>query len=109
MRRLLHVTALAVAALSLAACTPSAGIDPAPAVSAARVDRLQARLDVVRPYAEMLLPYLSEARAMRLRLVLSGIERSLSVARTAATLAEQRAALKSAEQAIVGVEKKPTE
>ncbi len=107
MHRILHVTALAVAALSLAACTPSAGLDPTPVVSASRVDRLQARYNAVRPYAEMLLPYLSEARAARLRLVLSGIERALVVAQTAATLAEQRGALAAAERAIAAVEKRP--
>ncbi|WP_230769546.1 hypothetical protein [Sphingomonas sp. Leaf4] len=108
MHHILHVTALAVAALSLAACTPPAGIDPVPVASTASVDRLQARYDAARPYADMLLPYLSEARAARLRFVLSGIERALVVARTAATLVEQRAALASAERAILAVEKQPS-
>jgi len=107
MLRILHATAAAVAMLSLAACTAPGGIDPAAPIAVAKVDQLQGRFDAVQPYAVMLLPYLSVERAARLRLVLAGIERALIAARLAATVADRRAALAVAEQAIARVEKRP--
>ncbi|KQM65776.1 hypothetical protein ASE75_05970 [Sphingomonas sp. Leaf17] len=63
------------------------------------VDRAQAAYDRIAATAQIILPYVSPARAARIQLALSLAERGLIAARLASTLAEQRAALARAEAA----------
>jgi trans-aconitate methyltransferase len=85
-------------ALSLAACATMR------APSTAQLDRVQARYDQVKAFADLLLPYLPEHRAARVRLAGRVADRALLAARVATTIAEQRAALARAEAAIGGVD-----
>lgn len=94
MRRAAITLLLAVTAVPQAACV---GL---PTPSADAVERIQSRFDRVRPYAELILPHLSPARADRVRLALALVERALAAARTATTLIEQQRALKAAETAL---------
>lgn len=94
MRRLLFAAALATASLPLTACVGPAHL------SADTVATVQARYDRLRPYAELILPSLSPARATRVRLALATVERALELAKVATTMAEQRRALAVAGRAI---------
>lgn len=97
MRRILIAAALALAVVPLPGCV---GL---PQPTAAAIERVQARFDRLRPYAELVLPSLSPARAARVRLALELTERALAAARVATTLAEQQRALATAEKAIAVV------
>ncbi len=97
MRRLLLAAALATASLPLTACVGTAHL------SADTVASVQARYDRLRPYAELILPSLSPARAARVRLALATIERALELAKVATTVAEQRRALTIANTALAAV------
>lgn len=94
MRRLLLAVALATASLPLTACVGTSHL------SADTVASVQARYDRLRPYAELILPSLSPARADRVRLALATIERALELAKVATTIAEQRRALAIADRVI---------
>lgn len=97
MRGVKFAAALALGIVPLPGCV---GL---PAPTATAIERVQARFDRLRPYAELVLPNLSPARAARVRLALELTERALAAARVATTLAEQQRALAVAEKAIAAV------
>ena len=99
MNRML-IAALAAASMALASCATM----PTAAQVAPQIDRAQAAYDRIGGAADLVLPYLSSARAARLRLAMSLAERALLAARLASTTAEQLAALKQAEAATAAIE-----
>ena len=92
MKRLL-TAALCAASMALASCASM------PTGSAAAIDRAQAAYDRIAASADIILPFLSPERQARVRLAMALTERGLLAARTAATIAEQRAALAQVEAA----------
>lgn len=92
MKRLL-TAALCAASLACAGCATM------PAASSATIDRVQARYDDTKAWAELILPYVSPERAARVRLAMALTDRALLAARNASTVAEQRFALGRAEAA----------
>ena len=99
-------------ALALAASSPAvtscATMRPPSAKTAAHIgtaiDRAQAAYNRIAIAAEVVLPFVSDDRAARIRLAMSLAERGLLAARMAATATEQLAALKQAEAATAAVE-----
>jgi hypothetical protein len=81
------------AASMTCACTT---ISPPPV---AAIDRAQAAYDRIAASAEIVLPFLSPERQVRVRLAMAITERGLLVARNAATAADQLAALREAKAA----------
>ncbi len=99
MKRLL-IAAFAAASMTFAGCATM----PKAAQITPRVEQAQAAYDRIARTADLVLPYLSPARAARLRLAMSLAERALLAARLANTTAEQMAALKQAEAAAAAIE-----
>ena len=103
MKRL--VLALTASSLSIASCatisTPS--VETAAHIGTA-IDRAQAAYDRIALAAEVVLPFVSNERAARIRLAMSLAERGLLAARSAATATEQLAALKQAQAATAAIE-----
>jgi len=97
--------ALVASSLSIASCatisTPS--VETAGHIGTA-IDRAQAAYDRIALAAEVVLPFVSDERAARIRLAMSLAERGLLAARSAATATEQLAALKQAEAATATIE-----
>jgi len=92
MKRLL-TAALCAAPMALASCATM------PTASSATIDRVQARYNDAKAWADPVLPYVSAERASRIRLAMALTERALLAARVAATISEQQAALKQADAA----------
>jgi hypothetical protein len=97
--------ALAASWLSIASCatisTPS--VETAAHISTA-IDRTQAAYDRIALAAEVVLPFVSDDRAARIRLGMALAERGLMAARLAATATEQLGALQQAEAATAEIE-----
>ena len=92
MKKLL-TAALCAASMALASCATM------PTASGVAIDRAQAAYDRIAASADIILPFLSPERQARVRLAMALTERGLLAARTAATIAEQRAALAQVEAA----------
>ena len=97
--------ALVASSLSIASCatisTPS--VETAGHIGTA-IDRAQAAYDRIANAAEVVLPFVSDERAARIRLAMSLAERGLLAARSAAPATELLAALKQAEAATATIE-----
>jgi hypothetical protein len=90
------ILSLAIAA-SLSACATMAAA-PQP-VSSAAVAQVQARYDTAKRLAELFLPYLPAERRQQIEVIGALVDRALSAARLATTVAEQRAAIEEARAA----------
>ncbi len=97
--------ALCAASMMLASCAtmPTPSTEQVAEIGAA-IDRAQAAYDRIAAAAEVVLPFVSNDRAARIRLGMALAERGLLAARLAATAAEQLAALKEAEAATATIE-----
>jgi len=97
--------AMAASSLSIASCatisTPS--VETAAHIGTA-IDRAQAAYDRIALAAEVVLPFVSDDRAARIRLGMALAKRGLLAARLAATATEQLAALKQAQAATAAIE-----
>lgn len=104
MKKLL-IAAFCAASMSLASCAtmPTPSTEQAAQIGTA-IDRAQAAYDRIAVSAEVVLPFLSAERQARVRLAMALTERGLIAARTAATIAEQLAALKQVEAATATIE-----
>ncbi len=104
MKKLL-TAALCAASISLASCAtmPTPTTETVTQVATA-IDRAQSAYDRIAASAELLLPYLSAEHQAQVRLAMALAERGLLAAHTAATVAEQLAALKQAEAATATIE-----
>jgi hypothetical protein len=88
-------------ALTLAVALALTGCATLPArPNSAAVERAQAHYDRLRGWADVLLPYVPESHARRVRFGLAAADRALAAARLAVTLQEQRAAVAEAERAL---------
>ena len=105
MRRVILAIALrfCLASAIMLALAPLTGCVGTSQISAATIDRVQARYDRLRPFAELVLPSLPSARAARVRLALATIERALAAAKVATTIIEHRRAIAEAEAALAVV------
>ena len=105
MKRLALAIAIAASSSAVTSCVtmPTPSIETAGHIGTA-IDRAQAAYDRIALAAEVVLPFVSDERAARIRLALSLAERGLLAARSAATATEQLAALKQAEAATATIE-----
>lgn len=101
----LLTAALCAASISLASCAsmPAPSVEKAAEIGTA-IDRAQTAYDRIASSADVILPFLSPERQARIRLAMALTERGLIAARTAASAAEQLAALKQAEAATATIE-----
>ncbi len=90
------ILALALAASLPACATMSTGSLP---VSSAAIAQVQTRYDTARRWAQLFLPYLPAERRAQIEAIGGLVDRALTAARLATTIAEQRAALDEARAA----------
>lgn len=99
---------LALASVSVAACTTAPVVSPgAIAQAQSRLAQAERTYATAKAFADLLAPYLPAHTAATIAILEIKIERALLAARTATTFAAQAAALAEAEAAIAVLDEPP--